>query len=308
MNALRISRPSADADGDVLEVRRLARDAAGGGVGLLERRVDTTVGTDQRRERVGVGAAQLLHLAIAQQVFDDRVLVGHLLERVGVGGRAGLRLLHRDEAELLEENRAELRRGVDVELLPRVRVDPMDEHLALLREVGRQGVEELAVDADAGRLHLRQHPHERELEALVEIGELASLDGRRERARETQHHRGPATGLLGLDVAVEIERAGLGVRRTHLERQVAERKIVEHVLPGGGIEEVRHHRGVVLQRARVDIETVHQLLRSVGDQRRPTCRQQHDERIPHRRVAQQLGVDVRGAIAVREPDGAQRAR
>ena len=127
------------ADGDVLEVRRLARDAAGGGVGLLERGVDAAVGTDQRRERVGVGAPQLLHLSIAEQVFDDRVLLGHLLERVGVGRRPGLRLLHRDQAELLEEDRAELRRGVHVELLPRVGVDPMDEDVALLAEVGAAG-------------------------------------------------------------------------------------------------------------------------------------------------------------------------
>ena len=78
--------------------------------------------------------------------------------------------------------------------------------------------------------------------------------------------------------------------------------------PRRGIEQVRHHRGVVLQRARVDVEAVHQLLRSMRDERWPALRQQRRERVAYRRVAQQVGVDVRGALTVREPDGAQRAR
>ena len=130
----------------VLQVRCLTGDPTGRGVGLLERGVDAAVGGDQGRERVGVGAAELLDLAVAEQVLDDRVLVGHLLQRVGVGRRAGLRLLHRDQPELLEQDRAQLRRGVHVELLAGCRVDALHQRLALLGEVGAQGLEELAVD------------------------------------------------------------------------------------------------------------------------------------------------------------------
>ena len=72
----------------VLEVRRLRRDPAGGGGELVEGRVDAAVGADERRQRVGVGAAQLLDLAVPEQRLDDRVLLGQLLQRVGVGGRA----------------------------------------------------------------------------------------------------------------------------------------------------------------------------------------------------------------------------
>ena len=122
------------------------------------------------------------------------------------------------------------------------------------------------------------------------------LDRRRERAREAQHDRGTPTGLLGLDVAVEVEGAGFRVDRTHLERQVAQGELVEDVLPGRGIEQVRHHRGVVLQRARVDVEAVHQLLRAMRDQRWPALRQQRRECLADRRLAQQFGVDVRGAV------------
>ena len=123
MNALRISRPPAVRTGmfcrfgDSHEMRPVV-------VAIwLKRRVDAAVGADERRQRVGVGAAQLLDLAVLQQRLDDRVLLGHLLERVGVGRRAGLRLLHRREPELLEQDAPQLRRGVDVERLARVRVD-----------------------------------------------------------------------------------------------------------------------------------------------------------------------------------------
>ena len=111
---------------------------------------------DQRRQRVGVGAAELLDLAVPQQVVEDRVRLGgrHLLERVGVGRRAGLRALDRRELELLEEDPPELRHRVHDERLARVRVDLALEVVALVLEVGAQLLEELAVDADAGVLHL----------------------------------------------------------------------------------------------------------------------------------------------------------
>ena len=196
----------------VLQVRRLARDAPGRGVGLFEGGVDATVGPDQRRQRVGVGAAQLLDFAVAQEIFDDRVVVGHLLERVGVGRRAGLRLLHRDQPELLEQDGAQLRGGVHVELLPRVRVDPLYERLTLLSEIGAERLEELAIDPDADRLHARQHPHQRPLEPFVEVGELARRDRLLERVGQLQDDHGPTAGLFDLEVAVEVEGPRLGIR------------------------------------------------------------------------------------------------
>ena len=67
-------------------------------------------GADLGQQRLAVGRAQLLDLAVAQQVLDDRVLADQLLERGGVGGEPGLRLLLRGEAELVEQDRAQLRR------------------------------------------------------------------------------------------------------------------------------------------------------------------------------------------------------
>ena len=63
---------------------------------------------DLVEQALAVGRPQLLDLAVAQQVLDDRVLAGELLERRGVGGVAGLRLLRRLEAEAVEEDLAQL--------------------------------------------------------------------------------------------------------------------------------------------------------------------------------------------------------
>jgi cobalamin biosynthesis Mg chelatase CobN len=70
---------------DVLQVGCLARDAPGRGVRLLEGCVDAAVGSDEWWERVRIGRTQLLDLAVAEQHVDDRVVLRHLLQRVGVG-------------------------------------------------------------------------------------------------------------------------------------------------------------------------------------------------------------------------------
>jgi hypothetical protein len=42
--------------------------------------VDPTVGRDQRGERIGVGAPELLDLPVPQDLLDDRVLAGEALQ------------------------------------------------------------------------------------------------------------------------------------------------------------------------------------------------------------------------------------
>ena len=184
MNARRISRPSAVRTGTFwrfgasLEMRPVVVAS------LLERRVDAAVGADERRQRVGVGAAQLLDLAVAQQRLDDRVLLGHLLQRVGVGRRPGLRLLHRREAELLEQDRAQLRRGVHVELLARVRVDL---GLAAGGTASPSSLPSSSRKSTSMRMPacsiFASTADERPLEPLVEVGELARLQRLVERRR-----------------------------------------------------------------------------------------------------------------------------
>ena len=127
--------------------------------------------------------------------------------------------------ERLEQHLAQLRRGVHVELLARVRVDLGFEPAALVVELLAEIVEELDVDADAGCFHPSEHGHERPLDAFVEVDELACRQRLAERLGELHEHRAPATGLLGAGVAVEVERALDLIGRRELEREIAQREI-----------------------------------------------------------------------------------
>ncbi len=82
---------------------------------------------------------------------------------------------------------------------------------SLLGELLAEFAEERDVDAHTDLLHRHQHRHERELEALVEIDELACHQCRLERVGELQHCGGVATGLLGHLVATEVETTLFGV-------------------------------------------------------------------------------------------------
>src|SRR5260370_28269134 len=81
--------PERGADRDVLEVRGLARQPTGGCDGLVERRVDAAVAIDERPEAVRIGRAQLLDLAVLEDLLDDRMRPAKLLEDGCIGRVAG---------------------------------------------------------------------------------------------------------------------------------------------------------------------------------------------------------------------------
>ncbi len=112
-------------------------EAAGGGDGVLEAGVDAPVVPDHLGEPVHIGGLELGQLPVLQDAVDDGVLPPELVQHLGVGGIARLSLLHRGQAQLVEEDAAQLLGGVDVELLPRQRkdgclgpCDPLGEHLS----------------------------------------------------------------------------------------------------------------------------------------------------------------------------------
>ena len=63
------------AHGDVVQVGPVRRQPPGARHGLVEGGVDAAVGGHLGQQPLAVGGAQLLHLAVAQQGVDDRVLV-----------------------------------------------------------------------------------------------------------------------------------------------------------------------------------------------------------------------------------------
>ncbi len=100
---------------DVVQIGAVRGQPAGSGHGLAEGGMDAAVGPDFGGQALPVGGSELLHLAVAQQGVDDRMLAAQQLERAGVGREPGLGLAERGEAEPVVEDGAELRHRVDVE-------------------------------------------------------------------------------------------------------------------------------------------------------------------------------------------------
>ncbi len=224
------------------------------GDGLVERGVDATVRGDLGDEALAVGRPELLDLSVAQQVLDDRVLVAQLLERRLVGRVAGLGLLAGCETELVEQDRSHLRRGVDVEVLPR----RLDDRGPLGLGLGGEGVVEAAehvdVDRDAEVLHLGEHPDQRHLDVVVEAGQPVRLERLRQGLDELRHRQGVPTGDLrdrrAAPVEVELALRGGPVVR-ELELGVAAQQLGQAVERARRVEQVGGQLGVEVQTGHV---------------------------------------------------------
>src|SRR5215207_7188163 len=91
------------ADGDVLQVRRVAGETSRGRRGLVESAVDAASLAD---ETDYVGALQFGELAVGDDAVRNRMLNGELLQYLGVRRVAGLGLPYGRKAHLLEEDLA----------------------------------------------------------------------------------------------------------------------------------------------------------------------------------------------------------
>ena len=112
------------ADGDVLEVRIVRREAAGGGHRLVEGGMDAVrLRVDQRRQGVDVGGLELGELTVLKDEVDGGVDAAQGVEHEGIGGVAQLGAARVGEAQLLEEHVRKLLRRGDVELMPHFGVD-----------------------------------------------------------------------------------------------------------------------------------------------------------------------------------------
>ena len=108
------------AHGDVVQVWCIGRQPAGAGDRLVERGTNAIAGPDCREQTFAIRRAQLLYLAVLEEMLDDRMLAPQLLELSGVGRITGLGLLLPRQAEPVEENFAKLLGGVDIEVEPGV--------------------------------------------------------------------------------------------------------------------------------------------------------------------------------------------
>src|SRR5207244_9077474 len=106
------------ADRDVLQIGVPAREPPGRRDGLIERRVQPPrVGIHERRQALGVRRAQLLDLAVLEDLVYDRVRAAQLFEHGSVRRIARRRPAAARQLQLLEQERAELLWRADRELV-----------------------------------------------------------------------------------------------------------------------------------------------------------------------------------------------
>src|SRR5204862_5186117 len=235
------------ADRDVLQVRRTAREPSGRGDGLLKRRVDAArLGIDEPAEPFRVGRAELLDLAVLEDLLDHRVRAAELFEDGGVGREAGARPPAARELQLLEQERLELLRRVQAELV----ADHGERFLLDARDLARELLAEVAqvreVDGDPGLFHLDEDVDEREFDVALEPFEIQplELDGELLAKARSGDRAGPSPSqtLVERRRAVRI----LAVRdgqRGHLELEPLRREVLERVITAARVDAIaRDHR------------------------------------------------------------------
>ena len=126
---------------------------------LAERCVNATrPRIDERGKGVEIGALELRDLPVLHEQRGQRMpLFGELLQNGDVGRWAGRRALQDRQPESFEQDLAQLRRRVDVELLARGLIDLLLDALPLPRKALFEGRKPDDVDADARPLHLGEH-------------------------------------------------------------------------------------------------------------------------------------------------------
>ena len=257
---------------DVVQVGRVGAEPAGAGHRLVEGGPDAVVGADLGQQAHAVGGAQLLHLAVAEQVVHDGMLAPQLLQRLCVGGVAGLGALGGGEPEIVEQHFGNLLGRVDVDVAPRVREHLAAQFLGLGVEFVADRFQHRPVHSDPEVLHAGQHPDQRHLHLVVEA--VQALRGQCLAQRQDQAvdgQRGPSRLLGGIDgVAAEVETPLLWGVGGRVCAGVAAGQVAQVVAGVGRVEEVGGQHGVDQRVAHLDAavhQRAHQGLGAVRGER-----------------------------------------
>ena len=226
------------ADGNVLQVRVLRRQPAGGGIRRVEGGVQAARAVvEQQWQRVHVSGFQLGELPVFQHQARDFVLGGQAFEHVHGGGDSfPFAVFHRlGQVELVEQNVAKLLGRVDVEFLSGKLVDLPRHRLAIAIQPLGHGGQHVAINLHAGIFHARQHGHQRKINFVVQLQQPGLLNF-------FAQCRGQAAGDVG----------GFRNRSGELHVELAQRNRGKLVVGVGRIEQVGVEHGVVLDAGELD--------------------------------------------------------
>ena len=148
------------------------------------------VGPHQQRQGVHIGRDQLRQLPVLQNERRQRVHRRQRLQHIHIGRGSRLGLLHHGQAELLEEDHAELLGGADGEGAAGRLVDSGLQHRRTRCELHRQLLQQPYIEADAGRLHPRQHPRQRHLHLVVKLAKPVGIQPLLQHIGASERHIG----------------------------------------------------------------------------------------------------------------------
>ena len=239
------------ADRYVLQIRIATAQPPRRGNSLVVRRMHPPgLFVNLQRQRVDVGRLQFRQLTVIDDPVRQFVLARQFLHHAHVGRGPGLGLLDNPQLQLLEQDHPQLLRRIDVERLPRQRIDFVLQLLQILVQLARQFGKMLAVDPHAGHLHIRQHLDQRQLQLLVQFQGFV-FKARLQRMRQTPGDIGILRRVFGgrLDLHL-VETDLLGPLARHvgigdvLMPQHLHCQSVEAVLPLGRIQHIRRQHGI----------------------------------------------------------------
>jgi len=263
--------------------------------------VDPAVAIDERTEALGVRRAELLDLAVLEDLVDDQVRAAELFEHGRVGGVPSTGPAPARQLQLREQELLQLLRRADPEVVAdgrvRLTLDPRD----LSGELRRERREVPRVDRDPGLLHVDEDVDQRQLDLVEQLREPEAVEvpaeQRGEAVRGDGGRAGPGEPLVERRPEILVLPVGRRECR-HLEVQPLGREVVKEVLASARVHEIGRDDGVHLDA---------QQIGAGAAQRAPSgLRVVHE--LPDARVSEQLD-DRRGdgladgEIAGRLPDG-----
>ena len=185
------------ADRDVLKVRVGARDPSRRRHRLVEVSVYLAVARDKREQTVDICSAQLGKHPVFEDHRHYRMIVFYLFKRLRVRGVAALRFLSCLESELFEEDRSELLRRFDVELLACKLVDAAGQLVNSSADVRPCFFEFGAVDAESFEFHRRHYFDQRKLDVIEHSREFFFFKPCLLQQRHLRRKSAPLQSVLG---------------------------------------------------------------------------------------------------------------